>query len=236
MGVDGFVLVHGGYHGAWCWDPVRPKLGLPSVAVDLPGRGTRPRTDLPVTIDQCVDAVIEDADQAGLDRVVLVGHSMGGITITEVANRHPDRVAHLLYLAALALPVGSTVFDLYSLGDAGALADPAGAMPLLDEATAHQMFAGDLSPEVFARAHAQCVPEPVGLFAATVSGYDSGVPATYVRCNRDGAVTAEATEAMVATLRPGTVLELDADHDVMLSQPDVVADLCNGLLTAPATG
>ncbi len=235
MGIDGFVLVHGGYHGAWCWDQVRPKLGLPSVAVDLPGRGTRPRTDVPVTIDQCVEAVIEDADEAGLSQVVLVGHSMGGITITEVANRHPGRVAHLVYLAALALPVGETVFDLYSLDDAAA-ADPAGVMPLLDEATARQMFAGDLSPEDFAVAHAQCVPEPVGLFAATVSGYGSGVPTTYVRCTRDGAVTAEATETMMATLQPGTVIELDADHDVMLSQPDVVADLCNGVVTASQTG
>ncbi len=235
MGIDGFVLVHGGFHGAWCWDPVRPKLGLPSVAVDLPGRGSRPRTDVPVTVDQCVDAVIEDADAAGLDRMVLVGHSMGGITITEVANRHPDRVAHLVYLAALILPVGGTVFDLYSVDNAPAVADPAGVMPKLDEATAHQMFAGDLSPEAFAPVHARCVPEPVGLFAATVSGYASGVPATYVRCTRDGSVTAEATEAMVATLRPATLLELDADHDVMLSQPDVVADLCNGVATWPAT-
>jgi pimeloyl-ACP methyl ester carboxylesterase len=236
MDVDGFVLVHGGYHGAWCWDRVRPKLSLQSVAVDLPGRGSRPRTDQPVTIDQCVEAVVADADAAGLDRVVLVGHSMGGISITEVANRHPGRIAHLVYLAALALPVGSTVFDLYSLDDTGAVAEPAGVMPLLDEATAHQMFAGDLSPEAFAIAHAQCVPEPVGLFGATVSGYDAGVAATYVRCSRDGAVTAEATESMLATLRPGAVIELDADHDVMLSQPDVVADLLNGVVSGLTTG
>jgi pimeloyl-ACP methyl ester carboxylesterase len=228
MAVDGFVLVHGAFHGAWCWDQVAPKLGLPSVAVDLPGRGTRPCSDRPVTIDQCVEAVIADADAAGLSRVVLVGHSMGGITITEVANRHPERIAHLVYLAALALPVGECVLDLYSLDEASA-EDPAGVIPLMDEPIAHQMFAGDLSPEAFAVAHAQCVPEAVGMFRATVSGYDSGVPATYVRCTRDGSVTAEATESMVASLQPETVQLLDADHDVMLSQPDVLADLLNGV-------
>jgi pimeloyl-ACP methyl ester carboxylesterase len=229
MAVDGFVLVHGAFHGAWCWDQVVPKLSLPSVAVDLPGRGTRPRSDRPVTIDQCVEAVIADADAAGLSRVVLVGHSMGGITITEVANRHPERIAHLVYLAALALPVGETVLDLYSLDEASAAEDPAGVIPLMDEPIAHQMFAGDLSPEAFAVAHAQCVPEAVGLFRATVSGYDSGVPATYVRCTRDGSFNAEATEPMVANLQPETVQLLDADHDVMLSQPDVLADLLNGV-------
>lgn len=228
MEVDGFVLVHGGFHGAWCWDPVRPKLALPSVAVDLPGRGTRPLTGQPVTIDQCVEAVIADADAAGMSKMVLVGHSMGGITITEVANRYPDRVAQLVYVAALVLPPGSTVFDLYSL-DPTPAADPAGVMPLLDESMAHQMFASDLSPEAFAPAHAQCVPEPVGLFAATVSGYDSGVPATYIRCRRDGAVSIEVTDQMVARLQPETVHDIDADHDIMLSQPDVVADLLNAV-------
>lgn len=235
MEVDGFVLVHGGFHGAWCWDPVRPKLGLPSAAVDLPGRGTRPPTEQPVTIDQCVEAVLADADAAGLSKMVLVGHSMGGITITEVANRHADRVAHLVYVAALILPPGATVFDLYSL-DQGPVADPAGVVPLPDEATAHQMFAGDLSPEAFALAHAQCVPEPLGLFAATVSGYDSGVPATYVRCRRDGAVNAEVTDEMVERLGPVAVHDIDADHDIMLSQPDVVADLLNGVAAEVTPG
>lgn len=236
MEIEGFVLVHGGYHGAWCWDQVRPKLSLPSVAVDLPGRGTRPRTEEPVTIDQCVEAVIADADAAGLSKMVLVGHSMGGITITEVANRHPDRVAELIYVAALVLPPGAMVFDLYGLDRAPAAADPAGVMPLLDEAIAHQMFAGDLSPEDFATAHAQCVPEPVGLFAATVSGYDSGVPATYIRCRRDGAVSVEMTDQMVERLQPVAVHDIDADHDIMLSQPDVLADLLNGVAAAATAG
>jgi len=236
MEVDGFVLVHGGYHGAWCWDQVCPKLALPSVAVDLPGRGTRPRTEQPVTIDQCVEAVIADAVAAGLSKMVLVGHSMGGITITEVANRYPDRVAHLVYVAALVLPPGATVFDLYSLDQAPAAADPAGVMPLLDESIAHQMFAGDLSPEAFALAHAQCVPEPVGLFGATVSGYGSGVPATYIRCRRDGAVSVEVADQMVERLQPVAVRDIDADHDIMLSQPDVVVDLLNGVATEATAG
>jgi pimeloyl-ACP methyl ester carboxylesterase len=236
MEIDGFVLVHGGFHGAWCWDQVRPKLSLPSVAVDLPGRGTRPRTEEPVTIDQCVEAVIADADAAGLSKMVLVGHSMGGITITEVANRYPDRVADLVYVAALVLPPGKMVFDLYGLDQAPAADDPAGVMPLLDESIAHQMFAGDLSPEDFAPAHAQCVPEPVGLFAATVSGYDSGVPATYIRCRRDGAVGAEVTDQMVERLKPVAVHDIDADHDIMLSQPDVMAELLNGVAAAATAG
>jgi pimeloyl-ACP methyl ester carboxylesterase len=228
MEVDGFVLVHGAFHGAWCWDEVRAKLGLPAVAVDLPGRGRRPLTDDPVTIDQCVDAVIGDADAAGLSRFVLVGHSLGGQTITEVANRHADRTAHLVYLAAMAFPPGRSVADHYFPDDSLPVDGPAGVVPLMDEESAHQMFAGDLSPEAFAPVYAQCVPEPGGLFRAAVSGYQSGVPATYVRCTRDGTVGAAITADMVATLRPSVLHDIDADHDIMLSRPGVVADLLNG--------
>lgn len=229
MAVDGFVLVHGGFHGAWCWDPVRPLLARPSTAVDLPGRGSRPSDGSPVTVERCVDAVIEDADAAGFSNFVLVGHSMGGLTITETANRHPDRVAHLVYVAALVVPPGGTVFDLYFPDGPPPVEDPGGVMPLLDEQIAHQMFASDLSAEEFAPAHSRCVPEAVGLFAATVSGYHSGVPATYLRCVRDGAVSQEATDEMVARLNPTTVHLLDSDHDVMLSHPDLLAGLLNSL-------
>src|SRR5688500_13251582 len=112
MTADGFVLVHGGYHGAWCWDAVVPLLDLPSVAVDLPGRGRRPAHGQ-VTVGMCVDAVLGDADAAGFDRFVLAGHSLGGVTITETANRAPERIAHLVYVAALAPPPGACLFDLF---------------------------------------------------------------------------------------------------------------------------
>jgi pimeloyl-ACP methyl ester carboxylesterase len=229
MGIDGFVLVHGAFHGAWCWDDVHPGLGLASVAVDLPGRGRRPLTDDPVTVDHCVEAVLADADAAGLSRFVLVGHSLGGLTITEVANRHADRVAHLVYLASMVLPAGRSVADVYFPDGSLPGNGPAGVIPLADEEIARQMFAGDLSPEGFAPAYAQCVPEPVGLFQASVSGYRSGVPATYIRCTRDGTIDAAATADMVATLGPSVLQEIDADHDIMLSQPGVVVDLLNGV-------
>ena len=85
------VLVHGGMHGSWCWDTVRPFLASPTVAVDLPGRGTRPADLASVTLDDSVAAVLDDAERAGFERFVLVGHSLGGVTITETAVRHPER-------------------------------------------------------------------------------------------------------------------------------------------------
>jgi pimeloyl-ACP methyl ester carboxylesterase len=94
----GVVLVHGANHCAACWDSVLAHLMAPAIAVDLPGRGSRPTTIEGVTLDDCVQVVIEPADQAGLDRSVLVGHSLGGMTVTETAWRHPERVARLRVL------------------------------------------------------------------------------------------------------------------------------------------
>jgi len=74
---------------------------MPAVTVDLPGRGGRPADLAAVTLDDCVQAVIGSADRAGLERFVLVGHSLGGVVITEVAWGHPDRVAALIYVGGM---------------------------------------------------------------------------------------------------------------------------------------
>jgi pimeloyl-ACP methyl ester carboxylesterase len=229
MAVDGIVLVHGGMHGAWCWEQVMPLLATPAVAVDLPGRGRRPLDGRPVTIARCVDAVIEDADAAGYGRFLLAGHSMGGLTITETANRSPERVSALVYIAALAPPPGATVFELYFGDGAPAIDDLTTVQPLIPPEQARAQFAADLDDDAFDRMYSQCVPEPIGLFAEGVSGYASGVPATYVRCARDGAVSAELTATMLGQLEPERVVELDADHDVMLSQPASLAGLLDEL-------
>jgi len=228
VSIDGIVLVHGGYHGAWCWDAVVPLLDHRAVAVDLPGRGTRPSNGQRVTLDACVDAVLADADSAGIGRFLLVGHSLGGLTITATANRAADRVAHLVYLAALAPAPGKALFDVY-FPETGVPddVDPTGTQPLMSEEMAHRMFSADLSDADFAVAHARCVPEPTGLFMASVSGYGSGVGATYVRCTRDEAVPPAMADGMIANLHPLAVRDLDSDHDAMLSHPREVAATLN---------
>jgi pimeloyl-ACP methyl ester carboxylesterase len=105
--VDGIVLVHGSNLSAACWGPVVEHLSSPAVAVDLPGRGSRPADIMAVTLDDCVTAVVDAADQAGLGRFVLVGHSLGGVVITETACRYPDRVAGRVYVGALVPAPGA---------------------------------------------------------------------------------------------------------------------------------
>lgn len=99
--VDGVVLVHGGTCAADIWDDVLPMLAFPAVAVDLPGRGSNPADLATVSLDDCVTAVLDAADAAGFRQFALVGHSLGGVTITETGYRHPERVRSVIYLGAL---------------------------------------------------------------------------------------------------------------------------------------
>ena len=96
-----FVLVHGGFHGAWCWAKLTPELealGHKVVAIDLPGAGERMREKSTLaTWRGALRDVIDDGD-------VLVGHSQGGFAISLAADEVPDKVGRLIYLSA-AVPI-----------------------------------------------------------------------------------------------------------------------------------
>lgn len=111
-----FMLVHGAFHGGWCWKKVLPLLravGHEVFTPTLTGLGERahlltPTTNLQTHV-QDVTAALEYEDLSG---VVLVGHSYGGMVITAVAERVPERLRHLVYLDALVPGDGQTLFDL----------------------------------------------------------------------------------------------------------------------------
>jgi pimeloyl-ACP methyl ester carboxylesterase len=222
---DGIVLVHGGLHTAACWLPLLPLLDQPSVAVDLPGRGRRPADLGSVTLDDCVAAVLEDADAAGFERFTLVGHSMGGITITETAFRHPDRVAALVYVGALVPGPGQSAGTLM-LGED--MVTPDGVMPAMDESVTRPLFGNDLDDEQWAEHVKGIVPDATGIFNARITGYPTGIPTTYVGMTDDQPVPPALAAQMVANLGgPVDVRTIDAGHTVMVSQPKALAAIVN---------
>ena len=96
------VLVHGAAHGGWCWERLTPlleQLGYQVQAPDLPGLGADPTPPAAVTFEDYVDRVAEVLRSSPAP-AVLVGHSLGGITISQAAERAPEHVAKLIYLAA----------------------------------------------------------------------------------------------------------------------------------------
>src|SRR5690348_8861282 len=117
MSLPDLVLVHGGAHAADCWDLTiaelacrEPKLRV--LAVDLPGRGRNPADLATVTVDGWVDAVVEEIERASLGNVVVVGHSLAGLTVPGVVTRlGATRVREMVLAAAFIPPQGLSVVD-----------------------------------------------------------------------------------------------------------------------------
>ncbi len=252
-----YVLVHGGAHGAWCWEPLLERLraidGVGSaLAVDLPpkeARGVRVDPDVPlppslatVGLDDFAESVIADVDAAGLDCFVLVGHSMGGLTVAEVARRIPKRVATLVFVSCIVPPEGGSVIDTVpeelrepvresvARAKEGELA--AGPATGLDEATVRWMFCNDMDEEQAQLVLAHCGAEAPSAFDDTVTraGIPRELPKVYVRLGRDQALSPDFQDVQIANLRasPGgdlRVVELDTGHDVMISAPGDLASV-----------
>lgn len=244
------VLVHGGGHGAWCWEPTLPYLDGTTLAVDLPPKSVRGGpdrfADLPelrtLTIADFAASAVADIDAAGYERFVLVGHSMGGLTISEIARKFPERVTHVVYVSCIVPPEGATTIealpaDLREMTREAAEAARSGGANLvggLDEATLRHMFTNDMDEEQARFVIDRCGTEAVGPFLDPVTRREipASLPKTYLRLLRDQSLSPDTQDAMIANLRdsPGgdvDVVELDTGHDVMVSAPELLAAVLN---------
>jgi pimeloyl-ACP methyl ester carboxylesterase len=246
------VLVHGGAHGPWCWDRLLPYLDGDALAVDLPPKSVRggPRRLEPVpelrtlTVADFADSVLRDVDAAGFERIVLVGHSMGGLTISEVAGRVPDRIEHLVYVSCMVPPEGTSAIealpeDLRNLTRAAVeQARRGGDNPIggLDEQTTREMFCNDMDEEQTRFVLDRTGTEVVEVLAEPVSraGIPPQLPKTFVKLLRDQSLAPDHQDLLIQNLRdsPGgdvEVVTIDAGHDVMISRPKELADVLNRL-------
>ena len=113
-----FVLVHGAFGGAWCWEPVIGPLeaaGHTVEAIDLPGGGEDETPVADVTLESCAERVSLDGSRAGPSLPCSSAHSMGGVVITQAAGSWPDRVASLVFVCAFMPANGQSLLDLASL-------------------------------------------------------------------------------------------------------------------------
>ena len=238
-----FLFIHGAWHGGWCWHKVvarLEKLGHRALAPDLPSLGRDKTPANRVSLQLWRDSVCRMLD-VEREPVILVGHSRGGIVITEVAEHRPGKLRTLVYLTAFLPRDGETLFDLAPQAP-GSLVPPNMVMSedkststIRDEAL-RDAFYGECSDDDVALARSCLQPEPTLPLATPVHTTDGNfgrVARVYIECLRDRAITPPLQKQMCAALPCGQVLSIDTDHSPFFSRPDeVVSHLCS-LIPAP---
>ena len=227
-----FVLIHGAFHGAWCWDKLTPLLeqdGHEVVALDLPGHGEDQTAAVEVTLEGYADRVVGALD-ALPGPVVLVGHSLSGTVISQVAERRPEKIDKLVYLCALLLPSGKSAIEA-SQEDSGsvilknATVEPDQGRIILSEEGMKEALYHDCS-EDFERARRLITPEPLAPLGTPVevTGENFGsVRRTYVHTTEDRAVSPAAQERMYTELPCEKVVSMSTGHLPFFAAPEELA-------------
>jgi pimeloyl-ACP methyl ester carboxylesterase len=232
--VNGFVLLHGAMLGRWIWERVAPRLAGPALAVDLPGRGTRPADVTKVTLADAIDSVAADIESWPTDQFVLVAHSLGGILVPAVHSRMPRRVAHVVfvsaavprpgvsYLAALPFLQRVSLRFVVSTQRKGVLSPPWAT---------RRALCNDLDTATTSLVLDSVTREAPRMYTDPVPGeLPASMPTVYVKLASDKGFSPAMQERMIAQLHEPSVEEIDGGHLPMLGHPDELAAILNAEL------
>jgi pimeloyl-ACP methyl ester carboxylesterase len=217
-GLQRVVLVHGGWHGAWCWDAVADHLQRRRITVNA--------VNLPLDGFPSDVQTVRSAIQAAGPVCVVLGHSYGGLVMSEAAAELSN-ISRLIYLAAFmtrpqedwfSIMAGSRLPDALIFDESGTRVDPS---------KAGAIFYGDSPPDVVANAVSRLRPmrntKREHEAASPIGPAWRSIPSTYVVCTNDCALPPESQRTMAA--RADAVLEWPTDHSPFLTRPEAIGDL-----------
>lgn len=228
-----FILVHGAWQGVWAFDTIVPRLkaaGHEAVAAELPGDGHDNTPPGEVSLALYAKKVAGLVD-AAIGPVIMVGHSMGGITASQVSEMRPDRIALAIYLCAFMLPDGMAVLDFYEkylvrwMKGAHARVTYEGGTSMIDPVSAVDVFYQLSDRKVAEAAAAKLTPQPEGARRSklhlTAENYGK-VPRVYIEALQDCSVHLPLQRKMQEITGCTAVDALDSDHAPQLSMPDAL--------------
>jgi pimeloyl-ACP methyl ester carboxylesterase len=228
-----YVLVHGGGHGGWCYQRVARILrskGQEVYTPTLTGLGEREHLLSPaIDLDLQITDVVKLLHFEDLRDVILVGHSYGGMIITGVADRATDRIGHMVYLDAANPKNGQSLVDV-----AGPLMNLArkkgrvvdGIELVLYPGTDPMSFYGVTDPEQIEWMKPKLTPHPWKCFEQKLVLRNEAamrrIPETHIVCT--STLATRDVPALKASSN-GRVWDVDTGHDLMISEPEKVAEL-----------
>jgi pimeloyl-ACP methyl ester carboxylesterase len=230
-----FVLVHGGGHGGWCWQRLTPLLrdaGHDVYAPTLTGLGERAHL---LTADVDLDTHIADVTALlhfeDLTGVILVGHSYGGMVIAGVADRALGRIGHLVYLDAARPHDGQALTDSAAEMMANLYRDHRvvdGVDLVLFPGTDPLGYFGVTDAETQAWMYPRLTPHPWKSFSQPIRLVNQEaidrIPRTNINCTGTMRLR-EQQNRMQEALSADQVWEIDTGHDLMITEPEAVAEM-----------
>jgi pimeloyl-ACP methyl ester carboxylesterase len=218
------VLVHGAWHGAWCWQRVIPLLAGRNCAVrtvELPSVGAAPNVTVGLDEDA---AAVRAVISAISGPVLLCGHSYGGMVISRASYREP-RVSKLVYLCAFVPESGESLVTIGGGRLAPWIQLLDGGLTRPDAEQAAALFYADCDASTQSWAIGNLRPQCGAPFADAVShpGWKQ-IQSTYVVCAADRAMPPDWQRELFAP-RLNKVVELTSSHSPFLSQPDILAEV-----------
>ena len=227
-----YVLIHGAFHGGWCWKYVANSLrnaGHQVYTPTLTGLGERAHLISPeIGLDTHVQDILGVLEYEDLHDVVLVGHSYGGMVITGVAEKCPERLAQLVFLDAFIPGNGQSLIELFPPEMAGRIRDQARL-----EGEGYRLPPS--SPEIFgitreedlAWVRPRLVAQPFKTYLDPVQISNqkaAQIPHTYIYCLHPRSLL----EQFVKTIRMDKnwqYFEITAGHDAMIVEPEQVSNV-----------
>jgi pimeloyl-ACP methyl ester carboxylesterase len=228
------MLIHGAWHSSWCWQKVVPLLenqGHAVISPDLPGHGSSDNPDsisLGTYTRFVVDLIREQAEP-----VILVGHSMSGIVISQVAEQIPGKIRRMVYLSAYLLQDGQTMFEMAKKDSEGLVftnleVSRNRKTARIKETVLRDAFYNDCSNEDFYFARNKLVPQPLAPISTPIHITKERwgrVPRSYIECSMDRAITISMQQEMHTNITCESVSRLESGHSPFLSVPEKLAEI-----------
>lgn len=222
-----FVLVHGAFHGGWCWRRVADRLmakGRYVVAPTLSGVGERSHlTSDAINLSTHIDDVVNEIKWKDLEGLVLVGHSYGGVVITGVAERVRERIAAIVYLDAFIPKDGQS---LVTLNGATASALPDRVIPPRPASYYH------VNAKDAAWVDSKMTPHPVKCFTEPLKmtdAYQTIAEKLYIRALDFKSNSFDAALERCRADRTWKTMVMKCGHDIMVDQPAELASILERL-------
>lgn len=228
-----FVLIHGSWHGGWCWKKVVPLLereGHAVFAPDLPAHGSDKTPIENVKLQSYVDSILRIINSQD-EKVILVGHSRGGIIVSQIAELQPHKIARTVYLSAFLLKNGQAMIEVAAQDFDSLLLRN---LVFSSDRSYHyvkgnlkEIFYEDCSDEDANEAIRLLVPEPTAPIETPLKlgkNFDL-VPRMYIECLRDKAVSLSLQRRMYFATPCSKVISMETSHSPFLSKPKELADI-----------